>query len=220
MNLSQARENMIEQQIRPWDVLDQRVLNVLSDIPRETFLGEQYRDLAYSDYPIPIGAGQSTLNPNVDGRLLQSLTIRTTDSVLEIGTGCGFLTACLSRLSGNVTSIEINPDLHASAAHRLQAQGYSNVTCLLQDAAEEWDADDAYHAIALTGSVQNVPEFYLQKVAVNGSLFAIVGEPDQPTMEARLMTRVSQTEWVTEGLFETHAPPLLNFDTPKETFIF
>lgn len=220
MNLNQARENMIEQQIRPWDVLDQRVLNVLADIPRENFLNEQYRDLAYSDYQIPIGAGQTTLNPNVDGRLLQSLAIRTTDSVLEIGTGCGFLTACLSRLSGTVTSLEIDPGLQQSAAQRLQSQGYSNVSCLLQDAAEEWDADDAYHAIALTGSVQQIPEFYLQKVAVNGSLFAIVGEPDQPTMEARLMTRISDSEWVTEGLFETFAPPLQNFDTPKESFTF
>lgn len=220
MNLNQARENMIEQQIRPWDVLDQRVLNVLADIPREKFLDEHYRDLAYSDYQIPIGAGQTTLNPNVDGRLLQSLSIRITDSVLEIGTGCGFLTACLSRLSGKVTSVEIHPELHASAAERLQDQGYSNVTCLLQDAAKEWDADDAYHAIALTGSVETIPDFYLQKVAVNGSLFAVVGSPAEPTMEARLMTRISNTEWITESLFETHIPPLQNFAVKEEEFTF
>ena len=220
MNLNQARENMIEQQIRPWDVLDQRVLNVLAEIPRERFVADSCRDIAYSDYQLPIGHGQTLLNPNVDGRLLQALAITTTDSVLEIGTGSGFLTACLSRLAGKVHSIEIIPELHQQAVGRLQQLGCGNTRCAVQDAAEEWDAADAYNAIAITGSLPSIPPFYQQKIALNGRLFVVIGGPDQPTMEALLLTRVSGTEWVTESLFETRIPPLQNFDTQKKTFQF
>jgi len=220
MNRNQARENMIEQQIRPWDVLDQRVLNALADIPRENFVAEAYRDLAYSDFQLPIGHEQKMLNPNVDGRLLQALAILTTDSVLEIGTGSGYLATCMSRLAGNVTTLEINPELQAAASARLQQSGCSNTRSLLQDAAETWDAADAYDAVALTGSVQQIPEFYREKVAINGRLFAVVGSVEQPTMEAQLHTRISSSEWVSESLFETHIPALQNFDVETETFSF
>jgi len=218
VNLDQARENMIEQQIRPWDVLDQRVLDALADIPREQFVSEAYRHIAYADVQLPLGHGEKMLNPNIDGRILQALAINTTDSVLEIGTGSGYLTACLSRLAGKVTSVERIPELHAVAAARLR--GYSNSTCLLQDAAAQWDAADAYDAIALTGSVQSLPDYYRRKLAVNGRLFAVIGKPDAPTMEALLMTRLTPDEWVKQSLFETHIPALHNFAVSEEAFSF
>ncbi|MBX2824126.1 MAG: protein-L-isoaspartate O-methyltransferase [Gammaproteobacteria bacterium] len=220
MNRNQARENMIEQQIRPWDVLDQRVLNALADIPRENFVGDAYRDLAYSDTQLPIGHDQKMLNPNVDGRILQALAVNTTDSVLEIGTGSGYLANCLSRLAGSVTTLEIIPELHTAASARLEQAGCSNTRCILQDAAVSWDAADAYDAIAFSGSVQQIPDFYRQKVAINGRLFVVVGSQDNPTMEAQLHTRVSASEWISESLFETQVPPLQNFATESETFAF
>ncbi len=220
MNLSQARENMIEQQIRPWDVLDPRVLNVLSEIPRDRFVESNVRELAYSDYQLPIGHGQTMLKPNVDGRILQALTIATTDKILEIGSGSGFLTACFAALGNQVDSVEIIPALAQQASQRIATMGIANAHVFEQDAAQEWDAADAYDCIALTGAVYAVPEFYLNKMSVGGRLFAVIGTSDQPTMEAVLLTRVSDQEWISESLFETNVPPLVNFDAPKQPFQF
>jgi len=220
MNLAQARENMIEQQIRPWDVLDPRVLNVLSEIPRDRFVEDNVRELAYSDYQLPIGHGQTMLNPNIDGRILQALNISTTDKLLEIGTGSGFLTACLAALGGHVDSLEIIPTLAQLATSRMTTMGIGNVVIHEQDASQEWDAADAYNAIALGGSVPAIPEFYCNKMAVGGRLFAIVGTLSNPTMEATLLTRVTDQEWISESLFETQVAPLINFDAPKQPFQF
>lgn len=220
MNLSQARENMIEQQIRPWDVLDPRVLNVLSEIPRDRFATAECRALAYSDYPLPIGHGQTMLKPNVDGRILQSLNIKTTDQLLEIGTGSGFLTACLASLGTKVESLEIIPALAQQALTRLNTLGIGNVTVLEQDAAQEWDAADAYDAIVFTGSMHSVPDFYRNKMAHGGRLFAVLGSESNPTMTATLLTRVTEREWSTETLFETRIPPLVNFALPNQPFQF
>lgn len=220
MDLQQARSNMIEQQVRPWDVLDQRVLDVLSEIPRETFLAAEYSGVAYSDFALPIGHGQKMLKPTIDGRLLQSLLLEVTDTVLEIGTGSGYLTSCLARLSAHCDSIEIIPELYNDAATRLSTLGVSNVTLKQQDAAEEWDARDAYQAIAFSGAVPAIPDFYKQKLAVGGRLFAVVGDLSQPTMDARLMTRISEIEWLTESLFETRIDPLVHFDSNRPSFIF
>jgi len=220
MNLSQARENMIEQQIRPWDVLDPRVLNALSDIPRDRFVEPNVRELAYSDYQLPIGHGQTMLNPNIDGRILQSLSITTTDKVLEIGTGSGFLAACIASLGHSVDTLEIVPELAAQASARLTSMGIGNVQVHEQDAAQEWDAADAYDCIALTGAVHAVPDFYRDKMTVGGRLFAIVGSEAEPTMEAILLTRVSNHEWSSESLFETRIPPLVNFEAPRQPFQF
>jgi len=220
MDLQQARSNMIEQQVRPWDVLDQRVLDVLAEVPRETFLDPSHRGVAYSDFELPIGHGQHMLKPTVDGRLLQSLLLEVTDTVLEIGTGSGYLTNCLARLTAHCDSIEIIPELHASAAERLGEFGVSNVTLKQQDAAEEWDARDAYEAIAFTGAISAIPEFYKNKLAIGGRLFAVIGDISQPTMDAQLMTRISDIEWLTESLFETSIDPLANFDTSGPSFVF
>ena len=220
MDLQQARSNMIEQQVRPWDVLDQRVLDVLSEIPREAFVDEQHRGVAYSDFPLPIGHGQHMLKPTVEGRLLQALLLEVTDSVLEIGTGTGFMTACLSRLAARIESIEIIPALAESARTRIEERGIGNVTILVQDATASWDAKDGYDAIAFTGAVPSIPDFYKNKLNMGGRLFAFIGESSQPTMEAVLITRISETEWSRESLFEASVDPLTNFDSESPSFVF
>jgi protein-L-isoaspartate(D-aspartate) O-methyltransferase len=220
MDLLQARSNMIEQQVRPWDVLDQRVLDVLAEVPRDTFVDEQYRGVAYSDFPLPIGHDQHMLKPTVEGRLLQALLLEVTDSVLEIGTGTGFMTACLARMAAHVESIEIIPALAESARVRLQDRGIGNVSILQQDATASWDAKDGYDAIAFTGAVPSVPEYYKNKLNIGGRLFAFIGESTQPTMEAVLITRVNDAEWSRESLFETSVDPLVNFDSESPSFVF
>ena len=222
MDRHQARLNMIEQQIRPWDVLDQRVLDVLNDMPREAFLDSELHGVAYSDSPLPIGEGQHMLNPNVVARVLQALDLNTTDSVLEIGTGSGFMAACLSRLARSVETVEILGPLAEQARTRFAELACSNVSSHNLDAAEIWDAADDYDAIAFTGSVQQVPEYYKQKMAIGGRLFVVVGDEAEPTMTARLLTRMSETEWTDDSLFETVVPALQNFNSGKkvESFVF
>lgn len=220
MDLQLARSNMIEQQVRPWDVLDQRVLDVLAEVPREAFLESTHRGVAYSDFQLPIGHGQQMLKPTVDGRLLQALILEVTDTVLEIGTGSGYLTACLARLSAHVDSIEIVPALAESAAARLAGMGVANVTVLQQDATESWDARDGYNAIAFSGAIPSIPDFYKNKLTIGGRLFAMVGEISQPTMEAVLITRIRDSEWSRESLFETSVDALVNFDSESPSFVF
>lgn len=220
MDTNLARSNMIEQQVRPWDVLDQRVLDVLAEVSREAFAAPEHKGVAYSDYQLPIGHGQHMLKPTIDGRLLQALLLRLTDSVLEIGTGSGYLSACLAKLSAKVQSIEINPTLAAEAKHRLAELGFTNVDVIEQDAAQVWDADDGYDAIAFGGSVPAVPEFYRNKLKVGGRLFALIGDPSTPAMEAILITRVHENEWSRESLFEASVDPLLNFHSDAPTFVF
>lgn len=219
-HLKQARENMIEQQVRPWDVLDQRVLDVLAEVPRDQFVAEEHRGLAFSDYQLPIGFGQTLFKPILDGRLLQTLALKPTDSVLEIGTGSGYLTACLARLAQHCDSIEIHPELHAKAKAQINALGISNVSLLVQDGSESWDARDAYDAIAFGGAISEVPEVYKHKMAIGGRLFAIIGDSNQPTMEAIQLTRLSETEWTRDSLFETQVDPLINFSVTERAFVF
>ena len=220
MDLQQARSNMIEQQVRPWDVLDQRVLDVLSEIPREDFLDPIHQGVAYSDFQLPIGHGQSMFKPTLDGRLLQSLLLEVTDNVLEIGTGSGYLTACLARLGGQVDSIEIIPELAQTATVRLQDLGVSNASILQQDATAVWDARDGYDAIAFGGAIPSIPDFYRNKLKIGGRLFAIIGESSSPAMEAVLLTRVRETEWSQESLFETRVDLLVNFHSESPSFVF
>ena len=219
-HLKQARENMIEQQVRPWDVLDQRVLDVLADVPRDQFVAEEHRGLAYSDYQLPIGFGQTLFKPTVDGRLLQTLALKPTDSVLEIGTGSGYLTTCFARLAQHCDSIEIHPELHAKAKAHIDAMAITNVSLRIQDASEPWDARDAYDAIAFGGAVSEIPDMYKHKMAIGGRLFAIIGDNSQPTMEAIQLTRLSDSEWTTDSLFETQVDPLINFSETERAFVF
>ena len=217
MNIEQARFNMIEQQIRPWDVLDDRVLQVISGTPREAFVPERYRALAFSDISIPLDHGQVMMAPKVEGKLLQSLTLQPTDSVLEIGTGSGYLTACLAKLAGRVHSVDLYEDFMEQAHNKLEQQGISNVTLVTADAANGWDTAGGFDAIAVTGSLPVLHQGFHKALNLGGRLFVITGRP--PIMQALLITRVAEQEWNQESLFETSVPPLVNAPEP-EAFSF
>ena len=222
MDIIRARSNMIEQQVRPWDVLDQRVLDVLAEVPREAFVDPSRRGVAYSDFALPIGHGQHMLKPTLDGRLLQALSPGLTDRALEIGTGSGYLSACIARLCARCESLEIVPELASSAAARLAELGVANVEVRARDAAADWDAPVAYDAILFGGAVAEIPERYRRLLARGGRLVAVVGRADRPSMEAQLVTRVHDEEWACESLFETRVDPLVNFAaaTSPAAFVF
>jgi protein-L-isoaspartate(D-aspartate) O-methyltransferase len=211
--LEQARFNMIEQQVRPWDVLDQRVLDTMKAIPREDFVPEAYRTLAFADTHIPLGHDQVMMAPNVEGRLLQALAIQPDDTILEIGTGSAYLTACLARLGRHVTSIDIHADFTAQAEARLAAQGISNVTLQTADAAGGVERGNSFDVIAVTGSLPLLQQQFHDNLNTGGRLFVICGQP--PIMEALLVTRIDATSWTRESLFETSIPPLLNAAVPQ-----
>jgi len=213
IDIEQARFNMIEQQVRPWDVLDQRVLDVMSTTPREDFVPEKYRSLAFADINIPLGHDQVMMAPKTEGRLLQVLDIQATDSVLEIGTGSGYLTACLSRLGNHVASIEIFPEFREAAAAKLAAHGYRNVTLREGDAANGIGSGTRYDVIAVTGSLPLLNRQFHDNLAVGGRMFIIAGMP--PVMEALLITRIDEHNWSRESLFETSLPPLLHAMQPQ-----
>jgi protein-L-isoaspartate(D-aspartate) O-methyltransferase len=212
MNLEQARFNMVEQQVRPWEVFDQRVLDRLTEVPREDFVPPAFRNLAYADIQIPIGHGQVMLPPSIEGRLLQALGIRKQDSVLEIGTGTGYLTMVMASLASHVTSVDIFPELQRLAGHQLE-----NVSLEAGDAARGWSKNGPFDAIAVTGSLPNLPDAFPEALTLGGRLFVVLGQA--PVMEAVLITRMGEKEWSREGLFETVIPPLLNSEPrPKFTF--
>ena len=201
---AKARENMVEQQVRPWDVLDMAVLDVIGRLPREAFVAEQHQALAYADIELPLGHGEKMMKPVVEGRVLQALQLRPGDSVLEVGTGSGYLAACLGRLAREVVSIERHADLADAARARLAAQGIGNVRVEAADAFA-WDATQAFDAICVTGAVESVPERFLSWLKPGGRLFAVTGR--SPAMEAVLVHRdVNGTR--VESLFETDLPYL------------
>jgi protein-L-isoaspartate(D-aspartate) O-methyltransferase len=212
MDFEQARHNMIEQQVRPWDVLDQRVLDVMTTLPREAFVPEQYRALAFADISIPLGQDQVMMSPKLEGRLLQALDIKPDDTVLEIGTGSGYLTACLASLGQQVTSWEIFPELSAAAKARLVEQDIGNVTLEVGDATREIADEARYDVIAVTGSVPMLQQQFHANLKPGGRLFVITGKP--PIMEALLITRLDADNWARESLFETSLPPLVNATEP------
>jgi protein-L-isoaspartate(D-aspartate) O-methyltransferase len=214
MNFDRARFNMVEQQIRPWEVLDSRVLSLLESIHREDFVPVRYRKLAFADMSIPLGHEQLMMNPKVEGRLLQALNLGADDSVLEIGTGSGFVTACLAALAQRVVSVEIIEELHQNAKLRLAEKNISNVELFVGDAMSGWQPEQAHDVVVVTGSVPHVPEQFLGWVNPGGRMFVISG--DSPAMEARLLTRLDVTEWREESLFETDLPRLINAEKPPQ----
>lgn len=220
-NFEQARYNMVEQQIRPWDVLDPRVLDVLSQIPREHFVPEPHKALAYMDTRIPLaefnGIAYTMMNPNVEGRVLQHLEIDSDAVVLEIGTGSGYLTACLAALGRHVDSVDINPAISEMAAANLAALDVSNINLATADASSGWKLKPMYDAIAITCSLHEVPMFYKQALKEGGRLFVITGEA--PAMHACLITRVGKDDWSEQILFETTIEPMANIAS-SETFVF
>lgn len=217
MDIETARFNMIEQQIRPWDVLDPRILNALHEVHREDYVPPSYRDLAFADMHIPLDHGQVMMQPKQEARLLQALTLQPGDRVLEIGTGSGHVTALLAHLAGRVETVDIFPDFLEAAKSRLSANGVTNVTFHEGDGARGWDGTQTYDAIFLTGSVAVLPDRYPELLAEGGRLAAIVGR--SPVMEALLVERLAGEQYRTVSLFDTSLPPLIHGEA-EPAFIF
>lgn len=215
----QARFNMIEQQIRTWEVLDGTVLDLLKKIPREDFVPAQYKGLAFADIELPLhygqamGHGQTMLSPKMEGRILQALEIKKSDRVLEIGTGSGYLTALLAALAKEVFSVELIPELSKIASEHLARHGISNVTLEIGDAANGWPAHAPYDAIVYTGSLPVLPPSVQHSLAVGGRLFVVLG--DAPVMEATMIQRIAEDSFKRYVLFETCLPPLINATQPQ-----
>ena len=217
MNVEQARFNMIEQQIRPWDVLDAHVLELLSIVKREDFVPAALRSLAFVDMEIPLregGArGQVMLPPRVEARLLQDLAVRKHEKVLEVGAGSGYMAALLAHRAQRVITLEIEPELAALARANLQRAGIHNADVRQADGAAGAQADGPFDVILLSGSVAEVPRLMLDQLKVGGRLAAIVG--DEPVMRATFVTRTSETAWSSTDPWDTVAPRLLNFPEPS-----
>ncbi|HSS47004.1 MAG TPA: protein-L-isoaspartate O-methyltransferase [Burkholderiales bacterium] len=217
MDFEQARFNMIEQQIRTWEVLDQEVLDLLSVIKRERFVPEKWRALAFADMEIPLGHNQAMWPPKLEARCIQELGLKKTDTVLEVGTGGGYLTALLAARAQHVCSVEIYPELAKRAAHTLKTEGVANVTLDTGDASRGWNKFAPYDAIVLTGSVPLLIEVYQQALKPEGRLFVIVGDP--PVMVAKLISCAAPGAYSSVDLFETCVAPLVNAPQP-ERFVF
>ncbi len=216
-DIERARHNMIEQQIRPWEVVDQRVLDILQTVPREVFVPGGYRGLAFADIEVPIGHGESMLAPKIEAKLLQALGIQPTDRVLEIGTGSGYLTACLARLAGHVVTIDRHADFVEQARARLAELGIGNVGYLTGDVFATDLPSAPFDVIAVTGSLPAPSDRLEGLLNDGGRLFAVIGEP--PAQEAQLVTRIREGVLRREGLFETVIPPLAHAPRPA-AFVF
>jgi protein-L-isoaspartate(D-aspartate) O-methyltransferase len=212
MNVEQARTNMVEQQIRTWEVLDQDVLDLLYAVPREEFVSPQHRALAFSDLQLPLGDDQRMWEPKLEARVLQELSVHKTDRVLEVGTGSGYLSALLAHRAAQVVSVEINPRLAEFGRRNLERHGADNVLLETGDAARGWPEHAPYQVIVLTGSTPLLPRAFLEQLDVGGRLFAVVGEP--PVMTARLVTCTGPGAYNSTDLFETVLAPLVNAERP------
>jgi protein-L-isoaspartate(D-aspartate) O-methyltransferase len=218
MDLEQARTNMVEQQIRTWDVLDQDVLDLLYVVPREEFVPREHRALAFSDMQIPLnadataGSGERMWEPKLEARVLQELDVHRSDRVLEVGTGSGYFTALLAHRAAHVYSVEINERLAAFGRRNLERHGADNVTLETGDAARGWDRHAPYHIIVLTGSTPLLPRACYDQLEIGGRLFAVVGVP--PVMSARLVTCTAPGAYHAADLFETVLAPLVNAERP------
>ncbi len=200
-----AKFNMIEQQMRPWEVLDPQVLAVINEFNREDFVPERYRGLAYADCQIPLGGGASMFPPTVEGRMLQALLIEPDDLILEIGTGSGYITACLAKLGQRVFTLDTNAEAQTKAKKCTDQYGLENIEFETANAFDH-QYDQAFDVIAVTGSVISVPENLKQAMAIGGRMFIICGQ--SPVMQALLITRASTNEWTVQSLFETDLPAL------------
>ncbi|MDX6501739.1 MAG: protein-L-isoaspartate(D-aspartate) O-methyltransferase [Blastocatellia bacterium] len=213
MNIEQARFNMIEQQIRPWDVLDQDVLNLLSIVKRENFVPAAYRNIAFADLEIPLPTGQHMLFPRVEARVLQELAVKKHEVVLEIGAGSGYMAALLAARGRSVTTIEIEPELAKLAAENLAANGVSNAQVVLGDGALGWKEGEPYDVICVSGGLPVMPQEFLDQLKIGGRLAAFVGSA--PVMKAQIITRVDEKQFRVADIFETLIPPLKNAVQPS-----
>lgn len=209
-----ARFNMIEQQIRPWDVLDPQTLDLLENIPREQFVPESHRALAYADIAIPLAHDEVMMHPIVEARMLQALGLSKDDNVLEIGTGSGYVTSMLAAASQHVTSIDIHADFTTEAGKRLAAHNIENVTLTTGDAAHGWEDDYLYDAIVITGSLPSLPQGFADALSRGGRIFAVIGQGH--LMHATIYRRTDDGDLISEQLFETELPVLVNAESPPE----
>lgn len=212
-----AHANMVNQQLRPNEVADARVLAAMSNIPREKFLDPALQGLAYADVQLPIGCGQTLLPPMVEGRMLQALALQPDETVLEIGTGSGYFTALLARLAAQVITVEYFDELSVEAQDRLQQLDIHNVEFHVGDAARAWSLPERVDAIIMTAAVLTVPDEYLNQLKIGGRLLAVVGKT--PAMSVQLIQRISEREWHTKSLFETVIPAMIHAE-PKAEFEF
>lgn len=217
MDIEQARFNMVEQQIRPWDVLDQAVLDLLFKVKREDFVPPAYRALAFADLEIPLGHGESMWTPKLEARALQELGVAQTDRVLEIGTGSGYLTALLASEAAEVVSVDIHAEFTDMARAKLAAHGFANVVLHTADAAHGWPDHAGFDVIVLTGSTPILADAHRHALRVGGRLFAITGVA--PVMEAQRITCTAPGAWRSETLFETCVKALVNAPHPSP-FVF
>ena len=217
MDLEKARFNMVEQQIRPWDVLDETVLNLLLRVKREEYVPETYRAMAFMDIEIPLGQGEAMLSPKVEARVVQELKLKPTDKVLEVGTGSGYMTALLASLAKHVHSVEIVPEFSQAAAQKLAAHDFHNVTLDVGDGACGWAKYAPYDVIVVTGSLPILSGEFIAQLNSGGRLIAFVGMP--PVMEARRIRVIEPGVTDTEDLFETSVRMLVNAPQPQQ-FVF
>ena len=216
MDMEQARFNMIEQQIRPWEVLDPEVLGVLAAVKREVFVPEAFKALAFADLELPIGNGQTMLPPKIEARILQEVGVRNTDIVLEVGTGSGHMAALLASKAEYVYSVEIDPVLAETARRNLRRAGVTNVSVETGDASQGWSGHSPYDVIVISGSLPELPDVFLQQLKLGGRLTAFIGEA--PVMEAQLIIRTDDKAFNTINFFETVVAPLTT--RKRQSFVF
>jgi len=214
MNFEQARFNMVEQQVRTWEVLDARVLELLETIHREDFVPVRYRKMAFTDMAIPLDHGQTMMKPVVEGRLLQALELKPDETALEIGTGSGFITACLAQLAKHVVSVDVHEQFSNEVASRLQEKGIQNVELETGNAMTGWQPEQAHDVLVVTGSVPSIPDHFRGWVNPGGRIFVVCGE--EPAMEAKLLTKLNATQWREESLFETDLARLVDAEKAPE----
>ena len=213
LNFEEARHNMIVQQIQPWNVRDDKVLDLIRRLPREDFVPAEYKEHAFTDMNIPLGSGQEMMSPKLEAYMVQSLQIQDQDKVLEVGTGTGYVTALLASQARYVITVDIDADVSKRAEEKLVAHQITNVTYDVGDAALGWDNQKPYDVIVITGSLPILPESFQRNLSVGGRLFAVVG--DAPAMDVILITRVKENEWTHEVLLETDIPALTNAAEPE-----
>jgi protein-L-isoaspartate(D-aspartate) O-methyltransferase len=216
MDMEQARFNMIEQQIRPWEVLDPGVLEILAIVRREVFVPEALKALAFADLELPIGNGQTMLPPKIEARVLQELGVRNTDIVLEVGSGSGYMAALLASKAEYVHTVEIDPVLAETARRNLRQAGVVNVSVEIGDAARGWSGPSPYDVIVLSGSLPELPDAFLQQLKLGGRLMAFIGTA--PVMQARLIIRSDDQAFNSINLFETVVPALIT--GKRQRFVF
>ncbi|KAA0077319.1 protein-L-isoaspartate O-methyltransferase family protein [Trinickia soli] len=208
MNIEQARFNMIEQQIRPWDVLDQDVLNLLSVVKRENFVPAAYRDIAFADLELPLPAGEHMLFPRVEARIMQELAVKKHETVLEIGAGSGYMAALLAHRARHVLTVDIKPELADLAKRNLADNGVTNAEVALGDGARGWAAAAPYDVICVSGGLPVLPQEMLEQLKIGGRLAAFVGTA--PVMKAQVITRIDEKQYRVADVFETYVEPLIN----------